>query len=82
MVIELGPRGPVHGRDWRIKYQQSRYPRVLSAANARPEYTTLKGEELLDVAARWFGFDVDSFGYIKNWDDVQHLWSLLEHAEP
>ena len=78
MLIECGPRGPVYGRDWRIFIQKNRYPRVLAAVDARPEYLTAAGESLCDVAARWFGCEVDSFGYILNWNEVAHLWGLVD----
>ncbi len=81
MLIELGPRGPVYGRDWRIQQNLARYPRVVAAEFANEDYMTVNGEEMFDAAARWLGFDVDSFGYIKNWDDVPHLWELTD-AKP
>lgn len=78
MVIELGPRGPIYGRDWRIQLQVARYPRVVAANDARPEYLTSAGEALCDTAARWLGCEVDDFGYILNWDEVPHVRRLLD----
>lgn len=78
MLIVLGPRGPIYGRDWKIQHTDARYPRVVSADSANQEYMTLNGEEMLDAAARWLGFDVDYAGYILNWDEVPHVWRLLD----
>lgn len=79
MLIKYGPRCLKPGRDWRIVIVLDE-PRV----QAIHEDSTFRDELFCDAAARWLGFDVtygSHGGYITNWDDVPHLWSVAD-VEP
>ena len=79
MLIECGPRCLKPGRDWRIAIIHGEH-RVVST----DEDGTYRDEMFCDAAARWLGFAVvygEHGGFITNWDDVPHLWSVAD-AEP
>lgn len=75
MMIECGPRLMRIGKEWKIQVSWSGM-RVIARDDA--VVGGLNDERFCDAAARWLGFDVDSVGYIRNWDEVPHLWSMAD----
>ncbi len=82
MLIELGPRPQLfRGLDWHVLLvgdARSRQRYVVEVRNGFMWY----GYQTASVlnAVRAYGFVVDDYGHILNWEEVPHLWECSSDA--